>query len=401
MVRRGPESAQQVDNKQSFKLLPTPYIPQGTIPAPDPTSMLRRLAGTNLWSSGEESLDHLLPSAGNYRTKALQQCSHIERLPAELYVELLDYMEPRYGVLLSLTCKKLWSMVSLKSNSVLHDLRRCEPLAARIDFLDLLEKDSPRLIRCTVCMALHKRKPDEGKLRQRYSPYERKCAKASGTVGLGDAHFMTTAHIGLSRETAELVLRAHSHSAGYGLPTSILRLKSEGYAYGEIRTLVNFECEGRIYSNGMTMPRLLVRTRYRIEVDTEWNIAPQIKSTEVQSCGHNNDQERSTIIATVSNVVKYTDEGKASPSYNASSFHRCSLCPTDMEVVACRVPGECFISVIVEAWRDLGGRGKHTESEWQRQSTSYIASDDPFRRATPYALGQRSLKEVFDAADPE
>ena len=156
-------------------------------------------------------------------------------------------MEPRYGVLLSLTCKKLWSMVSLKSNRVLHDLRRCEHLAARIDFLDLLEKDSPRLIRCTVCMVLHKRQPDKVKLSPRYFWDERKCAKASGSVGLGDAQFMASAHIGLSRETAELVLRAHSHSAEYGLPTSILRLRSEGYAYGEIRTLVNFECEGRIY----------------------------------------------------------------------------------------------------------------------------------------------------------
>ena len=413
MVGRGPEATHQDDNKQSFKLLPTPYIPRGTIPAPDPTPMLKRLPGTNLWSSGEESLDHLLPSVGNHNTKALQvaQGSHIQRLPAELYVELLDYMEPRYGVLLSLTCKKLWSMVSLKSNRVLHDLRRCEHLAARIDSLDLLEKDSPRHVRCTVCMVLHKRQPKEGSLSLRFDSAERKCAEASGYVGLGDSRFLRPAHMHLSREAAELMLRANSRGVEYGLSTSILGFASKGYAYGEIRTLVKFECRGRIYTEGTaytssgiaraSTPHLLLRTKYQIEVDTEWNIKPQVESTQVKSCGHNEDRERNIIISTVADLIKNTNGSNTSPTYNANAFYQCPLCPTDMEVTASKVPGECFISVTIEAWRDMGGRGKHTDIEWKRQTSTYLGSACPFRRETQYALGQRSLKEVFDAADPE
>ena len=400
LVRRRPEATQHLDDKQSFTILSTTHRLTGTMADPlrtystDPTLILRRSRGTTTGPSDEESLDY------DMKAPPIEPRPHIEKLPAELYVQLLGYMQPRYGVLLSLTCKKLWSMVSLKSNQVLHDLKRCEHLSARIEFLDLLEKDSMKSVRCTVCMVLHRRSYREDTLFQRYGGNDRPCARASGSVGLGDTHSWTPNPLGVSREGAELLLRGYLHGAEYGLPVSKLRQETKGYAYGEIRTSVNFEPEGRIHSEHKSDPRLVVRTKYRIEVHVERKLDPQIRAAEAKGCGHHAGAERDIIVGTVRNVIRDTDEVNVSKSYNVVAAYRCPSCPTDMEAVAHRIPGECFVSVTVEAWRDLGGRGDHTESGWQRQCVGYISASEPFSRGPQfdYVLGERSLKEVFDVS---
>ena len=51
--------------------------------------------------------------------------SGLEKLPPELYAQLLRHMKPTHGVLLSLICNKLWSQVSLQAKDVLYRVRRC------------------------------------------------------------------------------------------------------------------------------------------------------------------------------------------------------------------------------------------------------------------------------------
>ena len=251
-------------------------------------------------------------------------------------------------------------------------------------------------------MVLHKRTGREDTLFQRFFGNDRPCASASGSVALGVNLSSITRSMCVSREAAELLLRAYLHGPEYGLPVSELRQESKGYAYGEIRTLVNFESEGRIYFESTVGPRLVVRTKYRIEVHVERILLEQIRAAEVKGCGHDSSAERDIIVGTVNDIIMDINGFPFTSPGDVIAAYRCRFCPTDMEVAAHRVPGECFISVTVEAWRDLGGRGDHTEKGWQRQCAGFIGSmREGFERGTQYALGERSLKEVFDAAGPK
>ena len=328
--------------------------------------------------------------------------SHLERLPPELYIELLDSMDPKDGILLSLTCRKLWSMASPKSRSLLSDLKRRQCLSNRIEFLNLLERDDPKYIRCSVCMKLHVRLDNEIGLLALTYRIKRPCANTSGIMELGsECPGGGSCPMTLPREAVELVLRSFDQGPGYGIPVSRLRASAVRKAYKVTMVSTTFNCEGRVHvpkRSPLTSvggePRLMMRTKYQMEVDLEQSIRAQVEGAELMGCGHQKSLEQDAITNTVNNVM-----GDIPQTIHLTTLHKCRYCPTDMEITVRRMPEEYLASVAVEAWRDLGGRGYHARGEWKHQTSGpYLSQMTPFDRSLGYALGTRPLKEVFAVA---
>ena len=174
----------------------------------------------------------------------------------------------------------------------------------------------------------------------------------------------------LPREAVELMLRAFEQGPKYGLLVLILRASVVKKASGVTMISTTFNCEGRTHvpkpSTGTSAgsgSRLIVRTRYQIEVDLEQSIRAQIEGAKLMGCGHQSSLEQNAIVTTVDKVVFSVPQ-----VVHLTTCYSCRTCPTDLEITVRRIPGEFLASIAVEAWRDFGGRGYYARGVWEHKT---------------------------------
>ena len=319
--------------------------------------------------------------------------SGMEKLPAELYAQLLQYTTPTGAVLLSLTCKKLWSQVNLYAEDVLYQARRCAELSETIQFLTLLEKDNRGLILCTACLKLHQRRDVVcyvlRSLNKFFTP-GRKCSDALGTVKVGKLY----AGESVTREAVELILRAASLGPRYGLSVKELNLEQSWEAFGIGRISVNLTSEARAVIAAPGIPCLVLKTTQKAEIDLRRPIDNQIESSKIVGCNHETTSERRHIAAALEEVAVFT---ASQETVESSREYRCAGCPTDMRVLASKHGKEVFARLQVQTWRDLGPRGDHGSQQWQAQSAVWKSKNFD-RTQNGYLFGVQWLGSVYDTA---
>ena len=318
--------------------------------------------------------------------------SLMERLPPELYMAIIQSMNPIEGVLLSLTCRKLWAQVTLQKD-VLQDLKRCSPLDETTHFLRMLEKDRHRYVACTACLTLHPRKRDEAKS-MGTSVELRKGRPCSEELGVIRTQGPFTKRLVVYRETVELVLRAGIWGQHLGLPLDCLRRWSEWEAFGAGRLKIRFRSDAAIVpvpvQGGGERAHLFLKTGYVVELDLRRSLAAQIKIAEIGGCRHEAKAESEHMIKAI--ATARSDPVNRRPA----DVLRCPICPTDLMVEVFYKPREMFAAIHVTAIRDLGPRGHHEDAIWARQKTLYPLRND-FDRRTRYAFGNQMLHLLWES----
>ena len=215
--------------------------------------------------------------------KPVNSLSNMERLPAELYMALLQHVTPTDGVLLSLTCKSLWAQVTLQSNDVLDKLKRTSSLDEILHFLKLLEKDDSSYTMCTFCFRLHSRSRHEHTtlIQTRESITKRRpCSEQLGVLRLTGPY---ECRLVIYREAVDLLLRAATLGAEFGLQLDCMRQSFEREVYSTARMDIRFKC------NAVTVPvpeseqspHLFIETAYTVELDLRRSLYAQVKGAEI------------------------------------------------------------------------------------------------------------------------
>ena len=325
--------------------------------------------------------------------------SDIEKLPPGLYAHLLNRLTPPEGVLLSLTCKQLWSQVTLRSSDVLHRMKRCSSLDDVKYLLTRIERDNSSLILCSVCLRLHKRLIDEQDAflnRKEVFHTGRNCTDSSGAVELGPIHYRYKVY----REAVESILRAASLGGEFDLHSDALKHSAQWKAWSKCPVSVSWECECLVIESDGDLPNLFVCTKYQTEIDLRRPISEEIQAGEIRGCGHKDLDEKRLMRNLLREAERTHDtearEGRdtTEPQSPLRNYHQCPRCPTDMEASVKKKPGEVFAMLTVTAWRDPGTSGDHMATQWLQQ-VCYYSSDD-FSRHPAYAYGSEKLKDVYE-----
>ncbi|KAI0840642.1 hypothetical protein F5Y06DRAFT_263249 [Hypoxylon sp. FL0890] len=163
----------------------------------------------------------------------LDGASGVLRLPPELVLEILEFLDPAYVVLFSLTCKAafnlfrrapfskshLWSISTEANTPPWGLILRHGPMGpSRGEFLELLTYDHPHLFICQRCLKLHKYPTSECRLAQHTAAWirDRRNFRPKGLMTFGPLW----PQYAFTFDEARAVVERACNGPQYGLPLS-------------------------------------------------------------------------------------------------------------------------------------------------------------------------------------
>lgn len=313
-------------------------------------------------------------------------------------MSLVRKKSPVEGVLLSLTCKSVWSQVKLQSTDVLYKLKRCLSLDQTIYFLRMLEKDSSRYIVCTACLRLHTRKKNEDQFVY-FGSITKPIRPCSSEIGVTTMQGKSLNFLRVHREAVELILRAAALGPKYGPSLAILK-RSRGWdVFSVTHFKVKFNSVGAIARSRDGVDHLLLKGDYSFEVDLRRPLMDQISDASIGGCQHNPLNQKKSIVR----AIEAAQASIRSDPFSALCY--CPWCPTDVLYEVTRIPEEVFAKVDISVIRDLGPRGDHRSRIWESQAYEVMCgrlSDrqtGPFDRNANYTFHTESLHDVWEEAE--
>ncbi|KAF2815457.1 uncharacterized protein BDZ99DRAFT_495208 [Mytilinidion resinicola] len=91
-------------------------------------------------------------SAGLAHSSGARGTPQLVRLPAELFLQIVDYLPPHAGMALALTCRFTYASIGSRFSASLPK----DPFDERLEFFRLLRRDFPDYKGCHSCRSLHK-----------------------------------------------------------------------------------------------------------------------------------------------------------------------------------------------------------------------------------------------------
>lgn len=316
----------------------------------------------------------------------VKQPTTVKSLPPEIYRELLRHLSPGEGVLLSLTCKDLWAKRDVGGSGSIRRLRRETPRPERLAFLRLLERDLPEHVLCHVCEKFERRSHiSEARVIKDRFERRRPCEEAQGTASVDNYD----AEIRIPRRILDLIIRASILGSRFGLPTSSLTQRRSRMAYGVSALTIGIDLEVRVIQAPNEDHHLFACSRHQVELDLHEDFTKQIEAAKIYGCRHAVRDAKVDLVVSALELFKRDDALSSE-----SEIDSCERCTTDMQVEIKRDSNRSvFATMTINAWRDLGPRGCHSNEIWISQTEWSISGPQINRHS--YVFGTQSLKDVW------
>jgi hypothetical protein len=314
--------------------------------------------------------------ASTRRTSVHQeQPNPLCELPTEVLNGILEYLPPESSAVLALVNKKFH-----------HQLRRFIHPAAiynpptKLNFLRLLERDSPHLLLCPVCPILYLwRHTYSYQCPRRWTPHSPHRDQACYGMGLCTTHQGYVGHVYI--EVRDLLLRHAELGPEYGLPLDFLEHTCNGREEHPAftRSITPKIVNGRLF--------VMHKSDQLIDLDDQ-GVEKQIKKLLPGPCLHTDI--RPVAYCAVSHLLR----GESQSDKRCAGTVKCHRCATDAQVSATFDSPE-VIRLHVDVWHDLGAR-EFPIRGWQRGVFGWTPDGDK-----EDALKRRSLRMAYLGLDGE
>lgn len=268
-------------------------------------------------------------------------------LPHELILSITDHLEQDSKVLLALSCKRLFVLLTTHCG-----LSFGTDVALRTNFLRYLGIDHPEFLTCRVCgwMFLWRKQRGISYQCPRTMRHPRELRDSAASVVVCPWSFVY-----MKQELLDLVLRAHRRGPQHGLPISFLSSNAPVHPEFTLKTLhptvgnLRMGTQARIVDG-----ELMLLSFWVMELNSADHVRLEMRAFNTALCWHRREHVTMVWWQQVAEMLMWKDTAE----YFVT--HQCPFCASDYKLHVKKL-GQGRLSVDLRVWRNFGNGCSDTE----------------------------------------